>query len=506
MEPMPLPFPFLPRLARPCLLSILLAGCAVGPDFHRPSIDAPSRVSEQPIAQRTASAKIGGGEAQTLSAGADLPGQWWTLFGSRALTALVATAMRDSPTIEAADAALRQAQEKTLQQTGTLFPSISGTISRTRSEQPEAYLGIPGPAPTISAYSAQLNLSYTLDIWGGLRRAIEQQQAGANYQRFQLEQAYLTLTSGVAASAVQAASLAGQIAVQKALIGFEQKQLDTVHAQFEAGGATGTDLATQQAQLAQAQTILVPLLTELAQTRDQLAAYLGRAPSQAALPDFDLDDFTLPETVPVSVPSALLAQRPDIRAAEALLHQQTAALGVAIAARLPNVTLTAGVGTTAADVHQMFSPTNGMWSLVNQAVQPIFDAGQLLHAQRAQRAAMEQAAAQWRQTVVAAFQNVADVLAALQNDAVGLRAALAAADAAQRGLSLASLQFKLGGVSYLSVLTAQQTYQTASLTLIRARAARYADTIALFAALGGGWWNRHDMPPPPPGLLSSPLP
>ena len=246
--------------------------------------------------------------------------------------------------------------------------------------------------------------------------------------------------------------------------------------------------------------------TALAQTRDQLAAYLGRAPSEVAIPAFSLDDITLPDTLPVSLPSALLDQRPDIRAAEAGLHQQSAALGVAIANRLPNVTLTASVGSNAADIHQLFSPGTGLWSVVNQAVQPIFDAGQLLHAQRAQRAALDNAAAVWRSTVVTAFQNVADVLVALQNDEVALAASRDEQRAAERSLSLASLQYKLGGVSYLSVLTAQQSAQNAILALLRARAARYTDTIALYQALGGGWWHRRDLPAPPPGLFSSPLP
>ncbi|MBE7213120.1 MAG: efflux transporter outer membrane subunit, partial [Gluconacetobacter diazotrophicus] len=357
-----------------------------------------------------------------------------------------------------------------------------------------------------SAYSAGLNLGYTIDVWGGLRRAVEQTAAQAEVQRFQLEAAYLALGAGVANAVVLAASLAGQIAAQEQLIGFEQQQLRTVQQQFELGGATGTDVATQQAQVAQAQTVLVPLQTQLVQARDQIAAYTGRAPSELVIPVLTLDDLRLPTELPLSLPAALLAQRPDIRAAAAALHVQTAALGVAIAARLPNFTLQAGVGSTAADTHQLFSPTNGMWSVVNQVVQPIFDAGQLLHRQRAQRAAMDAAAAQWRQTVVTAFQNTADVLAALQNDALTLRYALAGQVAAQKALSLASLQYKLGGVSYLSVLTAQQTFQNTVITLVRARAQRLADTVALFQALGGGWWNRRDLPPPPPGLLSSPLP
>ncbi len=483
-----------------------VGGCAVGPDFHRPAIDTPARVGETAPLAVTAASDVAGGNAQRLLIGRDIPGDWWALFRSPDLVGLIQTALRDSPTIEAANAALRQAQEQELSQEGTLFPTIAGTAGRSRQEVPLSSEGGQTPPLLYSSYVARLDLSYTLDFWGGLRRAIEQTGAQVDYQRYQLEAAYLSLSAGVANSAVLAASLQDQIDVQTQLIGFEQKQLDTVRQQFTLGGATGTDVATQQAQVAQAQTVLVPLQTQLTQTRDQLAAYLGRAPAEVAIPRIDLDRLTLPGEVPVSIPSALLSQRPDILAAEALLHQQTAALGVAIAQRLPNVTLTASVGSDAANTHQLFSPTNGLWSLVNQAVQPIFDAGQLLHKQRAQRAAMVQAAAQWRSTVVSAFQNVADVLVAVQNDALTLNFATVAQTAAARGLSLASLQYKLGGVSYLSVLNAQQIYQNTVITLIRARAARYTDTIALFQALGGGWWHRDDLPPPPPALLSSPLP
>lgn len=491
----------------PAALIACLGGCAVGPDFHRPATATPARVSETAPALVTAASAVAGGGAQQLEVGRDIPGDWWTLFQSADLSTLIQTALRDSPTIAAANAALRLAQEQNLSQQGTLFPTVTGTIGRARQELPLSdENGVQTPPALYSDYAARLDLSYTIDFWGGLRRAIEQTGAQVAYQRFQLEAAYLGLSAGVANSAILAASLQGQIDVQTQLIGFEQKQLDTVRQQFELGGATGTDVATQQAQVAQAQTVLVPLQTALVQARDQLAAYLGRAPSEVAIPRFDLDRLVLPGVVPVSIPSALLSQRPDIRAAEAALHQQTAALGVAIAQRLPNLTLTASVGSDAANTHQLFSPTNGLWSLVNQAVQPIFDAGQLLHKQRAQRAAMQQAAAQWRNTVVTAFQNVADVLAALQNDALTLGYAVTAQTAAARSLSLASLQYKLGGISYLSVLTAQQIYQNTVITLIRARATRYTDTVALYQALGGGWWNRNDLPPPPPGLLSSPLP
>ncbi len=485
---------------------LLLAGCAVGPDFRRPRVASPPGYTEAALPTATGSEPIGAGRRQHFMPGRDIPGEWWQLFRSPVITRLVEASLRQNPTVEAARATLRQAQEQRLQQQGALLPDITGTVLRNRSETPGFLSGATGTSFNQTFYGAQLDLSYTLDIWGGLRRAVEQAAARIEFERFQLEATDLALAAGVATSAVEAASLSGQIKVQQDLIGFETRQLETVRRQFELGGATGTDVAIQQAQVATARSVLVPLQTQFAQTRDQLAAYLGQAPSELRVPDLALDDITLPGTLPVSVPAALLDQRPDIRAAEATLHQQTAALGVAIAQRLPNVTLTASVGTDAADTHQLFSPGNGLWSLVNQAVQPIFDAGQLLHAQRAQRAALDNAAATWRNTVVVAFQNVADVLVALQNDELALAANLDAQQASQRALSLASLQYKLGGVSYLSVLTAQQSYQNAILSLLRARAARYTDTIALYQALGGGWWHRDDLPPPPPGLLSSPLP
>lgn len=488
------------------IILLVLAGCAVGPDFHRPQIRPVPGYTEAALAAATGSQPVGAGARRRFEVGRDIPGEWWQLFRSPVITGLVEAALRQNPGIEAAQAILLQAEEQRLQQQGQLLPNIVGSVLRSRGETPGVLSGSPGRSFTQTYYGAQLGLSYTLDIWGGLRRAVEQAAARVEFERFQLEAADLALAAGVATTAVLAASLSGQIVVQRELIGFEARQLGTVQRQFELGGATGTDVAIQQAQLATARSVLVPLQTQLAQARDQLAAYLGQAPSELRIAALSLDDITLPGALPVSLPAALLDQRPDIRAAEAVLHQQSAALGVAIAQRLPNVTLTAQVGSDAADTHQLFSPGNGLWSLVNQAVQPVFDAGQLLHAQRAQRAALQNAAAGWRNVVVIAFQNVADVLVALQNDEVALAANLDAQQASQRALSLASLQYRLGGVSYLSVLTAQQSTQNAILSLLRARAARFTDSIALYQALGGGWWHRDDLPPPPPGLLSSPLP
>ena len=488
-------------------LAGLLGGCMVGPDFHRPRLARPpARFTETKLPPATAARHGAAGGRQVFLPGGDIPGQWWALFRSPAITSLVTRALANNPNIAAAQATLRQTQELQLQQEGQLLPNLSGQVLRSRGEEPGVLLGLPGTSYTASYYGAQLNLSYSFDIWGGLRRAVEEAGARVDVSAFQLEATDLAISAGIADAAIQVASLQAQIGVQRDLIGFETHQLDTVRRQFELGGATGTDVATQQAQVATARAVLVPLETALGQARDQVAAYLGVAPSELDLPPINLDRITLPEALPVSIPSSVLDQRPDIRVAEATLHQQTASLGVAIAQRLPQVTLQATVGSDAADTHQLFSPGNGLWSLVNQAAQPIFDAGQLLHAQRAQRAALEAAEASWRNTVITAFQNVADVLVALRNDEAAVSANLDAERASRRSLELASMQYKLGGVSYLSVLSAQQTYQNAILSLLRARAARYTDTIALFQALGGGWWHRQDVPPPPPGLLSSPLP
>jgi NodT family efflux transporter outer membrane factor (OMF) lipoprotein len=265
-------------------------------------------------------------------------------------------------------------------------------------------------------------------------------------------------------------------------------------------------VATQESQLAQTEALVVPLQTQMVQTRDQLAAYLGKAPSEADLPTIGLADLSLPTALPVSLPSQLVAQRPDIRASEAQLMTATAQVGVAIANRLPQLTLSALVGTVPARPGDFFSPGNGAWSLLNQLMGPLFQGGTLLHQQRAAYAAMRASAQNYRATVINAFQNVADVLTAVQQDVRAVAANQDAEHAAARALSLAQLQYGAGGVAYVTVLTAQSSYQNTVINLIRARASRYTDSVALFAALGGGWWHRGDAGAPPEGLIRSLLP
>jgi NodT family efflux transporter outer membrane factor (OMF) lipoprotein len=487
----------------------LLAGCAVGPDFVRPAAPAVDRYTEGALPASTGAAEPPAGNAQAFVPGADVPGAWWALFRSPALTALVADALRHNPTLEAQRAALRQAQETTLAQQGALLPAISAQANRTRQELSGAEGGGgTGPAfsETFSVYDAQINVSYTFDVWGQTRRSIEADRARADQQRFTLEGAADMLAANVVTTAINAASLTAQAGAEQALADAEAQLLRTVQSQFQLGGATGVDVTTQESQLANTQALVVPLRVQAAQARDQLAAYVGRTPEAGGIPALSLADLTLPGALPVSLPSRLAEQRPDIRAAEAQLHQATANVGVAIANRLPQFTLGAFVGTAPAKIGDLFTPGNGIFEVLTQVLAPIFQGGTLLHQQRAAVAAAQGAAASYRATVVGAFQNVADVLTALQGDAGALAANERAERAAARSLNLARLQYGAGGVAYLTVLTAQTQYQGAVLGLIRAQAARFTDTAALYTALGGGWWNRQDVPPPPENLIRSLLP
>jgi NodT family efflux transporter outer membrane factor (OMF) lipoprotein len=481
---------------------LALAGCDVGPDFHRPAAPNPPGYTATPLPAHTGA---GGAQAQSFVPGQDVAGQWWGLFRSPRLTALVAEALRQNPSLEAAQQTLHQAQETRLAQEGGFLPQISGQANRTREEISSGQAGLPTsfPGETYSIYDAQVNVSYTFDIWGQNRRNVEADAAQAAYQQFQLEGATNMLAANTANAVINAASLAAQIGAEEKLVAAERQLLTTVKRQFELGGATGTDVATQEAQLANTEALVVPLRTQLAQARDQLSAYIGRVPSEADIPAITLDELTLPGELPVTLPAKLVEQRPDIRASEAQLHQATAQVGVAIANRLPQLTLQGNIGSAPATVGKFFTPGQGTFEILNQLAIPIFEGGTLLHQQRAAVAAMKAALASYKNTVITGFQNVADVLSALSLDGIALAANEDAERAAARSLALAQLQYQAGGAAYLTVLTSQTQYQNAVIGLVRARAARFTDTVALYTALGGGWWNRHDVAPPPEGFWES---
>ncbi|HYM30582.1 MAG TPA: efflux transporter outer membrane subunit [Candidatus Cybelea sp.] len=474
------------------LLSI--AGCAVGPDFKHPAAPEAAGYAAEPLPAKTEATAVGGGESQRFLQGSDIPGQWWTLFHSELLNALIEEALKANPDLQAAQAALRVARENVGAQQGAYYPSIGANFSGSRQKVPND-LASPASsgASRVTLYSASVDVSYTVDVFGGTRRQVESLEALAEAQRFQLEAAYLTLTSNVAGAAVQEASLRGQIAATQRIIAIERDSLDLLRREKELGQVADADVAAQEAALAQVEQTLPGLQKQLAQQRDLLAALSGHFPSEEPVGHFELAALQLPQDLPISFPSRLVEQRPDVRAAEANLHAASAQIGVAIANRLPNITLSASDGSVAEKIGQLFTAGTGIWSVAAGVTQPIFQGGTLLHKQRAAEAAYEQAAAQYRSAVLIAFQNVADSLRALQQDANALKAAAVAERAAARSLEIARGQLRLGQITYLALLNAEQAYQQAQVNLIQAQAGRYADTVALFQALGGGWWNRSDV-------------
>jgi len=480
------------------VIGVALAGCAVGPDFERPEAPAVDRYTREPLPQATNSADIEGGEAQRFVQGLDIPGQWWTLFHSPALNALIEQALKNNPTLPAAEAALRQAWENVYAAQGAFFPTAvaSYSASSNKTATGVVFTAASSGSPYFTLHTAQVVVSYVPDVFGGTRRQVESLMATAEFQRFQIEAAYLTLTSNVVAAAVQEASLRGQIAATEEIIRIETEALGILRKQFEFGQVAGADVAAVEATLAQAQATLPPLQKQLAVQRDLLTALIGRLPSQEPAEKFDLASLQLPQELPVSLPSNLVDQRPDIQSAQAQLHAASALIGVAIAAQLPQFTLTANAGTVANQIGQLFiTPGTAFWTVAGNVAQTIFDAGTLLHKKRAADAAFDETAAMYRSTVITAFQNVADALHALQSDAETLKAAVAAERAASKSLEIARRQLQLGAIGYLGLLTTENTYQTALIALVQAQAARYADTAALFQALGGGWWNREDVAP-----------
>jgi len=475
-------------------LAVLLAltGCATGPDFKQPDAPQVQGYTKEPLPAKTASAATLGGDAQQFVEGMDIPAQWWTLFNSTALNAVIEEALKASPDLQSAQAALRAAQEQVSAQQGAFFPSVNASLAPTRQKQPVS--AGQGSSP-FNLHTAQVSVSYTLDAFGGNRRQVEGLQAQAEQQKFLLEAAYLTLTSNLVAAAVQEAGLRAQIAATQEVLKVQGELLALLQRQYALGDVAEADVLTQQAALAQTQASLPPLQKSLAQQRDRLTALAGRFPSQELEQKFDLASLGLPQQLPLSLPSSLVQQRPDVRAAEAQLHAASAAVGVAAANMLPQITLSANIGSAAAEMGNLFTSGTGLWGLVGGLTQPLFAGGALLHKKRASEALLEQAAAQYKSTVILAFQNVADSLRALQYDADTLRAQDLAERAAAHSLEISRKSVQLGAASPQTLLTAQQTYQQAVINLAQAQAARFADTAALFQALGGGWWNRGEAAP-----------
>ena len=472
-----------------CCLT-LLAGCAVGPDYMRPASAPPLAYTSGP-ATLAASTDSADAQFQSLAIGQDIPAQWWELFQSKELNALIAASLQHNPSVDAAQAAMRGALESVSAQQGSFYPTVNASFSPSR-QKVAGVLASPLAANSYyyNLHTAQVSVTYAPDLWGGNRRQVESLKAQAESQRYQVVATRLTLTANVTNAAIQEASIRGQIAATRQIIAGQTRVLDMLRKQLALGQVAESDVAAQEAALAAAQLAQPQLEKQLAQQRNLLTTLAGRLPAESIDASFELADLQLPATLPLTLPSTLVERRPDVRAAEALLHAASADIGVALANRLPNITLGVNAyGSSANSLSDLFKSGTGFWTLAGNVTQPIFDGGALKHRQGVAQAAYEQTAAQYRATVINAFQNVADALQGIHYDAVAMRAASDAERAADRSLSIARRQLALGDISPMSLLGIEQTYQQAKLNLVQAQANRLADTVALLLALGGGAWH-----------------
>ncbi|MBI3441016.1 MAG: efflux transporter outer membrane subunit [Proteobacteria bacterium] len=470
---------------------LLLLACTTGPDFQRPQ---PPHVqgftAEWRMAKTVATPHQHAGRAQEFIPGMDVPAQWWRLFRSEPLNKLMDQALTANPDVQAAQAALREAQETLSATKGVAFPEVNANAGIARQKTNGAGTNFSGSLFTL--YNTSVSVSYGLDPFGGTRRAVEAQEAQMETQRFQVEAVYLTLEANIITTAVQEASLKAQVAATKEIIHIQKHQLSVLKDQLKLGGIAETGVLAQKTALAQTQALLPPLQKQLAQVQDTLKALAGKFPTEQQEATFDLSTLQLPKLVPVNLPSQLVEQRPDIRAAEAQMHAASAAIGLATVDMLPKIALTGSYGYSSTHFNDLVSPGAVIWNAGAGLLQPIFHGGELTHKRRAAIAEYEAAAARYRSIVLTAFQNVADSLRAMEFDAESLRARSLATQAASDSLVLAEKQFDAGAISYLTLLDGQRAYQQTRLALVQAEAARYADTAALFVALGGGWWNNQD--------------
>ncbi|HLY96041.1 MAG: efflux transporter outer membrane subunit [Sideroxydans sp.] len=492
-----------------CLLAGL-CGCAAGPDFKRPDAPAATAYAAPAATQQTEAAQALHGEAQKFVPGRDIPFEWWTLFQSPQIDALIKRAFKTNPDIGAAQAALRQAQEYTAAQQGFFYPTVSASYSPSRNKLAgnmggnspgqqgngtviQTYTNPAGPKYNGPAYYnfhiAQLTVGYVPDVFGTNRRLVEAAQAQVEMQRLQLEAAYITLASHVVAAAIQEASLRAQIEAQLKIVSLNRQALEIARNQLQLGYVSEMEVTQQEMTAALAQQALVPTQLQLEQTRNLLRVLAGNTPDQDIEETFTLEALHLPQELPLSLPSKLVEQRPDVRMAEAQLHYASAQYGVSIANTLPQFAISGAIGGMASTPAWMFRNGGGFFDLTANVAQTIFDGGTLRAKSRAAEQGLNQAGAQYRSVVMTALQDVADTLYVIQSDARALKAAAAAAQAASKMGDMTRQQYEAGRVDFQTLLVVQQNEQLATINLVQAQTNRLGDTAALFQALGGGWWN-----------------
>ena len=499
---------YLPLLTS-LLLAALSSGCTLGPDFKKPDAPTATGYTPQPLSTEKT------GASQKYNATATIPFDWWTLFHSPELNSLIERAFKANPTIQSAQATLHRMQQNVIAQEGFFYPTVGAGYSPSRNklagnnggnayglqangQNLQTYTNSAGPTfvkPLYYNYHiSQITVGYMPDIFGINRRQVESLQAQLNEQRFQVEATYITLASNVVAAALQEASLRSQIVAMQKIIELSSENLDIMRKQFKLGFVSTIDVASQESAQAQAEQALIPLNKQLEQTRDLIRALAGNLPSEDVPEKFELASLHLPQELPLSLPSQLVEQRPDIRAAQEQLHSASAQVGVTVANRLPQFSITGIMGGMASTPNWMFQQGGGFFSLLGNISATLFDGGTLKANERAARERLVQASADYRNVVIVAFQNVADTLHAIQSDGDSLKAATQSEQALKVAAEITRKQYNLGYVSYQMVLLAEQSHQQSLINLIQAKTNCFGDTAALYQALGGGWWNRPDAP------------
>jgi NodT family efflux transporter outer membrane factor (OMF) lipoprotein len=467
------------------VITSILGGCAVGPNFVRPTPPETDRYTREPASDATVAAD---GQAQHFIACAATTAQWWRLFNSAQLDAVVQQAISNNPTLQAAEASLRQSQDNMRAGYGVFFPQAQAGVSASRQLTAPVQLGSQTPGTVFNLFTASGAISYALDVFGGKRRTVEGLRAQADSQRYESKAAYLALSANVVNTSIARAAYNAQTRVLQQLIELEKQQLHLAEAQVQAGTVSYSTILTVRALIAANQALLAPLEQSASQAGHLLATLEGVVPSKATLPDIDLASLSLPVDLPVSLPSELVRQRPDILSAEAQMHVASANIGIATAAMYPSFSLSGTYGGASTSFANL-SAISKFWSIGPTVSTPVFQGNSLWYVRRASIDAYQQSQATYRQTVLGAFEQVADSLTALGHDAEGLQAQVEAKRDAGEALKLLQANYRAGTVGYLDVLAADVLLQQTTITYLQAVAQRHQDTVALFVALGGGWWT-----------------
>ena len=485
-----------PLMAALAGVALLLAACKQGPDFFSPAAPEEKAYTtpDDPVPPPDAPG-VKTKAAQRVALGAKVRDDWWTLFHSPQLEKIIREAFAASPPLAQARATLAQGRELVIAAYGGLLPQVDLAAQVGRQAVNVQISGVSRPAIPVNIYGVGPAVNYAVDVFGGIKRQIEAQSAQADTSEYQLAAAYLALSGNVTTQALTIAGLRAQIKTVDEILANDQQNVNLVKTAQIGGTATMVDVTTAQTQLENDRTLLPPLRQQLSLARDALAVYVGKTPADWSPPDFDLTALALPAVVPVSLPSELVRQRPDILAAEAQLHVAAAQLGVATANLYPKFTINAAFAQTATSISNFGGAYTG-WDILGNMTAPIFHGGTLTAQQRAAKDALDASWAGYRQTVISAFGQVADELQALAHDDEAVKDQMAAVAVADEALRLARLSYAAGNSTLFQLLDPERQREQALLGLVRAQTQRLIDTAQLMVALGSGWWNT---PPAVPG-------